>query len=357
MQRIPHSRPTLPSAEEWPEVTARLAPGWAADGPCTRRFGAEAAEWMGCGFGTAVNSGTSALHLALLAVSVRPGSEVLVPAYCCAALLNAVALAGAVPVLVDSEAGGCNASPEDAARKVTPRTAAIIVAHMFGEPARTDAFLSLGTPVVEDCAQSLGAVSGGRPTGSRGSAAISSFYATKVITTGHGGLVATSDPEIDGRAKDLTHYDNRDDWRPRFNYGLGEPAAALGLWQLERLPGFLHRRAELRALFDAAVGRPAPPEGSIAYRWTIRVEDAGAAIDWLQERGIDAKRPVWTPLHHYLGGDAPYAQAAHHQVVSLPIYPTLTDGEAEHIAGALRDLPGRSLLRKCGFSLPAEPPT
>src|SRR5712692_660765 len=118
---IPHSKPTLPSRKEWSEITARLAPGWIADGPCVEAFARQAAGWLGGVGGVAVNSGTSALHLALLAVGVRPGSEVLIPAYCCAALLNAVDLAGAIPVLVDAEPGGFNLCAEDARRRLTAR--------------------------------------------------------------------------------------------------------------------------------------------------------------------------------------------------------------------------------------------
>src|SRR4051812_38798350 len=143
----------------------RMAPGWIADGPCGEAFAEAAATWLGAGYplaggGVAVNSGTSALHLALLAVGVRPGSEVLVPAYCCAALLNAVALAGAVPALVDAEPGGFNLSAADARRRLTWRSAAVVVAHMFGRPAPLAPFLELGIPVIEDCAQSLGAREG-----------------------------------------------------------------------------------------------------------------------------------------------------------------------------------------------------
>jgi dTDP-4-amino-4,6-dideoxygalactose transaminase len=341
MERIPHSRPTLPTREEWPQITGRLAPGWAADGPCTDEFAARAAARLNCKFGTVVNSGTSALHLALLGAGVRPGQEVMVPAYCCAALLNAVALAGAAPVLVDCAPGGYNASPDDAARKLTPRTAAIVVAHMFGTPAPLDGFLALGPPVIEDCAQSIGGACGGR-----GLLAIGSFYATKVITTGHGGIVATSDPELAERLRDLTHYDNRDDWRPRFNYGLGETAAALGLWQLERLDSFLERRAEIRFHYNQAVGIPEAAFDGIAYRYVMQVRDASAAIQAMDSLGIDVKRPVYAPLHHYLGGVAPHAQAAHEQIVSLPIYPLLSERQVTRVAEVATRTLGGSLIGK-----------
>jgi perosamine synthetase len=336
---IPHSRPTLPCLEEWSEITARLAPGWIAGGPCAEAFAAEAARWLGGSGGVAVNSGTSALHLALLAVGVRPGSEVLIPAYCCAALLNAVQLAGALPVLVDSAPGGFNICPEDARRRQTPRTGAVVVAHLFGQPSPLAPFLELGIPVIEDCAQSLGAVSEGAPTGSHGAVSIGSFYATKVITTGQGGIVSTTSPTYLSTVRDRVEYDNREDWRPRFNYQLTEIQAALGLWQLDHLPSLLARRRAIASYYDErlfpGLGSSSPP-GGICYRYLFRVDEAATVIRALQARGVDAKRPVYRPLHHYLGGEYPGAQAAHEQTVSLPLYPALTDAEVECVAAAVQ---------------------
>jgi perosamine synthetase len=347
--RILHSKPTLPCAEEWAEITRQLAPGWVADGPCVEAFSQAAATWLGGAGGVAVNSGTCALHLALLAVGVTPGSDVLVPAYCCAALLNAVRLADAEPVLVDAEPGGFNISAEDARRRITPRAAAVVVAHLFGDPVRLGPFLQLGIPVIEDCAQSFGATDGPARTGGRGAAAIGSFYATKVITTGHGGLVSTQDMARLAALRDLVEYDNRDEWRLRFSYRMSELQAALGLWQLARLPAFLARRRALAAYYDGRGGEAGCGDGRraltageelcggpIFYRYVVRVPDADSFIGALQSRGIDAKRPVYRPLHHYLGGDFPHAQAAHEQIVSLPLYPALTDSEAEHVAEMAR---------------------
>lgn len=353
LPRIPHSKPFLPEAEEWAAVTSRLAPGWAADGPCTREFAQKAAAWLGGSGGVAVNSGSNALHLALLAVGAGPGTEVLVPAYCCAALLNAVSQAGATPVLVDAEPGGFNLCPQDAARRVNSRTAAIVVAHLFGCAADLTPFLALGIPVVEDCAQSLGARDGETFTGGRGAIAIGSFYATKVITTGHGGLVSSANPERVAAVADRVDYDNREDWEGRFNYRMSELQAALGLWQLERLPGFLARRRELAAYYHAefqAAGIPAPDPaaapGAMFYRYVLRVADADETLAQLQALGIDAKRPVYRPLHHYLGGEYPHAQAAYQQLVSLPIYPGLTDAHAERVKDAVCTLLGHSGLSK-----------
>ena len=132
---IPHSRPWLP--QDYREVTDRLRPGWVADGPCTAEFERRAAAVLGWEEGACVNSGTSALHLALLALGVEEGDEVIIPAYVCCAVLNAVVMTGARAVAADCEPGGFNLDPESAAARLTSRTKAIIVAHLFGEPARS----------------------------------------------------------------------------------------------------------------------------------------------------------------------------------------------------------------------------
>jgi dTDP-4-amino-4,6-dideoxygalactose transaminase len=253
-----------------------------------------------------------------------------------------VAATGAAPVLVDCERGGFNLSAEDAARKLTQRTRALVVCHLFGHPASLDDFLTLGVPVVEDCAQSVGARADGRLTGSRGRAAMTSFFATKVISTGQGGLV-TGDDEVLANARDLVEYDGRDDWKPRMSCRMAELPASLGLWQLERLPRFLRRRAELAAFYDRELhgseSTPAPAMAGIvpiAYRYILRVPDADHAVAAFRARGVDAKRPVYRPLHHYLDGECPKAQRRHETLVSIPLYPTLTDGEAEAVVRAAR---------------------
>jgi len=345
---IPHSRPTVPSGEEWSALIQELEPGWVADGPLVHRFEAELSPWLGGAGGVAVNSGSNALQLALLAVGVSPESEVLVPAYCCAALLNAIGATGARAVLVDSEPGGHNLSLDDAHRRMSDRVSAVVVVHMFGDPAPTAAFRSLGVPIVEDCAQSLGAAGGGCHTGGVGDAAIGSFFATKVITTGHGGIVTARNPAVVEQVRDMVEYDNRDDWRQRFSYGFTEMQAALGLWQTARLTQFLARR---RAIADYYTERfsahqiatppvpTAPGTDRIYYRYVLRARSADEAIAALRSMGVDAKRPVFRPLHHYLGGESPQAQIAHEQIVSLPIYPQLGDSEAEQVTEAVLGRP------------------
>lgn len=344
---IAHSRPTLPSAEEWADVTRRLTPGWAADGPCVRAFQDAVAPWLGANTGIAVNSGSTALQLALVAAGARPGTRVAVPAYCCAALLNAISGTGAEPLLVDSEPGGYHLALEDLASRWSSDVSAIVVVHLFGDPIDVGPFRQFGVPVIEDCAQSIGAACRGRFTGGDGSLAIGSFYATKVLTTGQGGVVTTSDSGLKHAVRDLTDYDNRDEWRPRFSVGMSEVQAALGLWQLERLAAFVDRRRAianyyterlLERLGISPANRSANGAEPIFFRYTLRARDADTAFRLLRERGIDSKRPVYRPLHHYLGGDCPHAQTAHETIVSLPIYPGLSDSEAEAVMAAVEDL-------------------
>jgi dTDP-4-amino-4,6-dideoxygalactose transaminase len=337
----------MPTPEEWGEVVGLLAPGWAADGPRVRDFQQEAARWFGAERGVAVNSGSSALQLALRAAGAGPGSRVAVPAYCCAALLNAVSAAGAEPLIVDSVPGGYHLSPDDLANRWESGIAAIVAVHMFGDPVDVEPFRRFGVPIIEDCAQSIGARVHGRYTGAVGDLSIGSFYATKVLTTGHGGIVTSTNSALVEAVSDLTEYDNRDDWQPRFSVGMSELQAALGLWQLARLGDFLRRR---RAIADYYTGQAVAELGlapanqctagaePIFYRFVLRARDAEEAFQRLRLAGVDAKRPVYRPLHHYLGGEFPHAQAAHAQIVSLPIYPTLADADVEHVAAAVKAL-------------------
>ena len=351
---VPHSRPVLPAGEEWLEVTERLRPSWAADGECVEQFGQTAAVLLGGTHALAVSSGTAALHLALLGVGVGTGDEVILPAYCCSALLNAVALAGGVPVLADCEPGGYNLDPEDASARLTARTRAIVVAHMFGMPAKVEPLLALGVPVIEDCAQSIGAgvgagghASEGLPVGGRGAVAISSFYATKVLTTGHGGVVSTRCERTLATVQDRALYDCRDGWVPRYNYGMSELQAALGLWQLDRLPKWLARRQAIARGYLEALGRPAAGAGReqrIWFRFVVSAPNLDEALRVLRQAGVDAKRPVYRPLHHYLGGEFSHAEHAHRHFLSVPVSAALTDSEVERVSAALRQCPQLMIL-------------
>jgi perosamine synthetase len=289
-----------------------------------------------------VGSGTAALHLALLALGVGPGDEVIMPSYVCTALLNAVHYTGADPVIADIDSLTLNMDPEDTRRRITPRTRAIIVPHMFGMPARMEQFCRFDVPVIEDCAQSLGSNYRGKPLGSFGAAAIFSFYATKVITSGEGGMVISRSKKLIDRVVDLRQYDNRPRYEMRFNYKMTDISAAIGSSQLSSLPGFIQTRRRLakkyrQAFASLGLGMPPAHPGHIYYRFVL---DVGAEIEaWiktLHEKGIACARPVYRPLHRYLhleGFDA--SETAWDRSLSIPIYPSLSEVETDRVIAAI----------------------
>ncbi len=341
---IPHSRPTL-GEEEARAAAAAVASGQIAEGPEVAAFEREVASFLGVRHAVSVSSGTAALHLALMAVGVGPGDEVVVPSFVCSALLNAVAAAGAAPVLAEVEPETLNIDPADVAHRLSPRTKAIVVPHMFGLPADLDRLAALGVPLIEDCAQAIGAEHRGRAVGSVGQAAIFSFYATKVMATGEGGLVATSSAVLAENVRDLKTYDQKKDHRQRFNFKMTDIQAAIGRVQLRRLAGFIRRRRDIAERFRAAlqgfpVALPRQEPGCIYFRFVVDgVADAAAFIRQARGLGVGCERPVHTPLHRLLGIEGfPRAEAAWRRTVSLPIYPALTDEETERIIAVVSGL-------------------
>jgi dTDP-4-amino-4,6-dideoxygalactose transaminase len=339
---IPHSRPSLGPAEAR-AVAEAVASGQVAQGPRVAAFEAVLAAAVGTPGGVAVGSGTAALHLALLALGVGAGDEVLIPSFTCAALLHAVRAAGAAPRPVDVDPVTFDMDPDAARRARTARTRAVIAVHAFGRPADMGPLTALGVPVVEDAAQALGATAGGRPVGGAGAVGVFSFYATKLITTGEGGMLVASDPRILDRARDLREYDEKLDDRPRFNYKMTDLQAALGLVQAARLPEFLARRRALADRYRARLGRgplrqPAdPPHGRHAWHRYVVAGPRPAAdyLSALHARGVVARPPIFRPLHRDLGLDGfPGAEEAWAHAVSLPLYPALDDADAERVMAA-----------------------
>jgi dTDP-4-amino-4,6-dideoxygalactose transaminase len=304
------------------------------------------ARRLGVGHAAAVSSGTAALHLALLGLGVGPGDEVILPSLVCSAPLHAVLAAGATPRLVDCDPATANLDAAYARRAVGRRTKAIIVPHAFGLPADLGDLCALGPPVIEDCAQALGATYGGRPAGSIGDVCVLSFYATKLLATGEGGMVLSHRRRLVDRVRDLRSYDERSAFRPRFNYKMTDLAAALGLCQLDRLEALLARRRALAAAYDRALAGtplglpPRPADRTHAFhRYVVRrARGARPILAALGARGIAARRPIFRPLHAELNlRGFPGAAAAWRAMVSLPIYPTLTRRAAARVARIARE--------------------
>jgi dTDP-4-amino-4,6-dideoxygalactose transaminase len=295
-----------------------------------------------------VSSGTAALHLALLALGVGVGDEVILPTLVCAAPLHAVLATGARPRLADCDPATANLDVAAVRRALRRRTRAIVVPHAFGLPADLAELCALGPPVIEDCAQALGAAYRGRPAGALGDICILSFYATKMLAAGEGGMVLSNRRRVVHRVRDLRGYDERETFRPRFNYKMTDLAAALGLCQLGRLDGFLARRRALAAVYDRALAGapvglpPRPPDREHAlHRYVVRVRHRGGAgpvLSALAARGIAARRPIFRPLHALLrAAGFPGGTDAWRTMVSLPIYPSLPAAQARRVARALRE--------------------
>ncbi|MEE9292170.1 MAG: DegT/DnrJ/EryC1/StrS family aminotransferase, partial [Acidobacteriota bacterium] len=227
------------------------------------------------------------------------------------------------------------------------RLCAVVIVHPFGFPARAEPFRARGLMVVEDCAQAIGAADGDRPVGSRGEIAIFSFSPTKIITCGGpGGALTSSQAALIHRARDLAIHDEREDARSRVNGLMGDLHAAIAGVQVGRLREFRTRRDVIAARYDEAFQSSRlervtalPSTRPIVYRYIVRTSDAMSLIARLEERGITARRPVFSPLHRMVAasGTFPGTEEAHRELVSLPIYPALGDDEVETIIEEVRE--------------------
>jgi dTDP-4-amino-4,6-dideoxygalactose transaminase len=338
--------------EELAEIREVLESGQLTMGPKVVELEALVAKAAGCEHAVAVSSGTAALHVAVLALGLGPGDEVLVPAYTFPATASVVALAGATPVLVDVDPLTMNIDPADAARRVTPRTKAVLAVHLFGRPARVEELPEL--PVLEDAAGALGASRGGRACGSLGAIACFSFHPRKIVTTGEGGAVTTDDAALAERVRSLRHHgwspsDGYDDLlRPAFNYRLSDVLCALGLPQLRRLgeirsayervaDGYRERLAGLDVVLPGT--DPGDRHGLQAY--VIQVERRDEVLAGLRERGIQCQ--IGTYALHRLGayagqGAFPGADAAFERALALPLHARLSEGDLDRVAGGLDKL-------------------
>lgn len=344
---IHHSRPTINNSDI-KAVSGVLKSAYIASGDAAREFEKRFAKFIKVNSATATNSGTSALHLALLALKVKAHDEVIIPSFVCSSVLDAVLYLGAEPKIIDIDPSDFNLSLKDTKRKINRSTKAIILPHLFGKPADIEGFLGLGIPIIENCSHSLGARYEGRPVGSFGDISIFSFYATKVITTGYGGMVCSKDKDLIDGIKNLIEVDERDNYTMRFNYKMSDLAASLGISQLERLKGFIARRQEIAKSYNKNLKSknillPADKEKNhIYFRYVIRIKaNLNKIIEALNKKGIEAKRPVFKPLHHYLGLNRrqfPNTETVFNSALSLPIYPSLKKGEAEFIVETLNSL-------------------
>jgi len=340
---IPHSLPTLGS-EEAKGLREVLASGRIATGEEVAEFEQAMASYLGLKGAVATASGTAALHLSLLAVGIKEGDEVICPSFTCSALLNAISHCQAIPRIVDIDEETMNISLAATRQALNKRTAAIIIPHMFGYPVEAmDDFLALGPPLIEDCAQSLGATYHGKMTGTWGVAAILSFYATKVITTGQGGMVVSRNKGLLAEVRDLRAYDKKEDHKIRYNFCMTDLQARMGRIQLGKLSSFLKAREQRAQWYDRHIQRlngvMMPRKEGIYYRYIVRIR-AGKldeVLGHLHREGIEVQRPVFRPLHRYLGLDGfESTEQVFAEALSLPIYPRLKAADVRHIALCLK---------------------
>lgn len=362
---IPVAEPLI-GERELAYVTDAVRSGWVSSkGPYVTAFEAAIARMCATDHAVAVSSGTTGLHLALAALGVGPGDEVIVPAYTFVATASVVRHVGATPVIVDVDPGHWCIDPTAIAQRITPRTKAIIPVHLFGHPAEMDAILRLahdrGIKVIEDAAEALGAEFDGRPTGGLGDVGVFSFFGNKLITTGEGGMVVTQDRALAERMRMLRDHGmdpERKYWHPEvgFNFRMTNLQAALGVAQAEQVGVFLARKREigrryveaLRPLRGLTFQQTAPWANSSFWLFTMLIEETfgmdptqlGAA---LLARGVDS-RPGFVPLHsmppYRCAGPYPVADRLGRQALSLPCAVSLTEEQQEYVIESVRELAG-----------------
>jgi dTDP-4-amino-4,6-dideoxygalactose transaminase len=383
---LPFAPPAL-GDEEIAEVVETLRSGWIATGPRVARFEVAFAEAVGAPAALALSSGTAGLHLALCALGVGPGDRVVTTPMTFCSSVHVIEQAGAVPVLVDVEPGTLNIDPERVAAAVerTPRVRAIEPVHLYGHPCEMDALLDIaeryGLALVEDAAHALPAAYRGRVVGAPAAAVTDltafSFYATKNLTTGEGGML-TGPPDLLERARTLSlHGMSRDayrryaqggSWRydvvaAGFKYNMTDLQAALGLVQLRRLASFQARRREVVAMYDAAFAGLEELElpvrqPHVEHAWHLYVirlhldrlaVDRAAFIAELTERRIGTSvhfipvhlHPYYRDRYGFTPADFPVASREYERIISLPLHPGLTEEDVEDVIEAVRAVVSR----------------
>jgi perosamine synthetase len=361
---IPMARPVIGEEEER-RVLEVLRSGRLSLGPRLGEFERAFAAFLRAPLASAVSSGTAGLHLALRAVGVGDGAEVITSPFSFVASANVAVYERARPVFADIDPVTLNLDPAAAAAEVTDRTAALLPVHVFGYPADIPAFERLGLPLVEDACEALGAVhADGTPVGASGHPAVFAFYANKQLTTGEGGMVTTTDPAMkeridsernQGRAPNMDWLDHD---RLGFNYRLSDIACALGLAQLERLEEMLAGRARVAERYREALAGieglelPCPDADGNRRGWFVfvvqlpRGVDRDGVVRALGERAIPSK-PYFPAVHlmtyyrqefGHRDGEFPVCEDVAARSIALPFFPEMTDGQVERVGLELAEV-------------------
>jgi perosamine synthetase len=378
---LPLARPSL-GDEEIAAVVETLRSGWLTTGPRVREFQEKFRLLVGAAHAVAINSGTAALHLALDAVGIRRGDEVIVPTMTFAATAEVVRYFDAVPVLVDVERASLNIDPERIARAISPRTRAIVPVHYAGQVCAMDAILDLARRhdlrVIEDAAHALPASYRGVPVGKIGDLTCFSFYPTKSITTGEGGMVTTENAEwaermrmksLHGLSRDAwTRYSREGSWyyeihEVGYKYNMTDIAAAIGVAQLDKCAAMHKTRLRIAARYSEALSKleevevPSwPPDEAHAwhlYVLRLRLErlalSRGQFIEELRTRNVGASvhfiplhlHPYYRQTYGYRERDFAVAFDEYQRLVSLPMFAGMDDADADDVIEAVHDIVAR----------------
>ncbi len=376
---LPFDRPYI-EEDEIAAIADVLRSGWITTGPKTREFEQRFAAYVGARYALALNSGTAALHLALLAAGIGPGDEVITTPLTFCSTVHVITHVGATPVLADVHPDDYNIDPAAVQAAISPRTRAVLPVHLGGVPCRMDELLAIARQqellIIEDAAHAIGARVGPRMVGSMGAATAFSFYATKNLTTAEGGMLTSDDEALVAEARLLSlHGMSRDAWKrytaegawrydvvaAGFKYNQTDLQAALGLAQLDKLPHLLNRRAEIHRRYTEAfsaipglIPNPTPVAGSQSahhlYILRLRPELLGIDRDHffvkLRERGIGAS-VHFIPVYHFTyyrerygwqPEDYPITEAIFQSMISLPCYPRMCDEDVERVISAVKEI-------------------
>ncbi len=381
-QFLPFSRPSI-SQEAIDEVVACLKSGWITTGPRVKQFEDDLKAYCRAPHALALSSATAGLHLVLAALELKPGDEVITTPMTFAATLNTIVLTGGKPVLVDVEPGTYNMDVTRIAKAVTKRTRAIMPVHFAGLPVDLDPLYDIAKKhnlrVIEDAAHAIGTEYKGKRIGSFGDIQVFSFHPNKNMTTGEGGCVVTRDDKmVEAVALLRFHGMDREAWNrfgkkgsqhyeiivPGYKYNMMDIQAALGLHQLKQLDGFIKRRTELALRYQKLlagwpqVSLPRAPAYSHVHAWhlytpLVNPDAAGMDRDAFMQGMKD--RNIGTGLHYravhlypyyrehfgFKRGDFPNAESISDRIVSLPLFPAMTDADQDRVVEAMADLFGR----------------
>jgi dTDP-4-amino-4,6-dideoxygalactose transaminase len=361
------------------EVVKSMRAAWLGTGPKVAEFERRVADYKGVKHAVAVNSCTAGLHLSCLALGLQPGDEVIVPAMTFCATVNAVIHAGATPVLADVEYDTFNIDPEQVRKKITPRTRAIMPVHFAGRACDMDALTALARgnnlKIIEDCAHAIETEYHGRKAGTFGECGVLSFYSTKNIVTGEGGMVLTNDAEVAARIKMLAlHGMSQDAWKRfsddgyrhyevveiGFKYNMMDLQAAIGLHQIGRVDAYWEKRRAVWEKYNVAFAGlpasvPAPVEPHTRHAlhlYTLLIDEKNSPVTRDQLLAELHRRNIGTGVHYraipvhpayqnrfgWRPQDFPIADAIGRATISLPLSAKLTDADTDDVIREVRDI-------------------